>query len=167
MFYYCGPVAHAGIEGVAHTLKKNLEYEEAENFTASAVFSVFIEQMQNVLNYSAERLPQDEPDQNGISIGVMVIGHEENGYYILCGNRVYNVDIPRLRSKLETIQGMSKEELKNLYKERRRMEPESESKGAGLGLIEMARKGKRPMEYRFVPIDDEFSFYSIKVVVGR
>ena len=27
IFYYCGPVAHASIEGVALTLRKNLEYE--------------------------------------------------------------------------------------------------------------------------------------------
>lgn len=167
IFYYCGPIAHAGIEGVAQTLRKNLEYEEAGNLTAQSVFSVFIEQMQNILNYSAEKVPPNEAMENELRVGVVVIGHEQKGYFILCGNKIYNSDIPRLREKLEQIRNMSKEELKTLYKERRRMEPEPASKGAGLGLIEMARKGSEPIEYGFSPIDDNFSFFSIRVVVGR
>lgn len=167
MFYYCGPVAHASIEGVAQTLRKNLEYEEVGSLTAQSVFSVFIEQMQNILNYSAERLSNPEATDNDLRVGVVVIGHEENSFFILCGNKVYNTDIPGLTGKLKSIRNMNKDELKALYKERRRMEPDQESKGAGLGLIEMARKGTEPIEYSFLPIDQEFSFFTIRVVVGR
>ncbi len=167
IFYYCGPVAHASIEGVAQTLRKNLEYEEAGNLTAQSVFSVFIEQMQNILNYSAERLVNGKAAENDLRVGVVVIGHEQAGYFILCGNKIYNSDIPNLTEKLELIRHMNKDELKVLYKERRRMDPAPESKGAGLGLIEMARKGTEPIEYNFLPIDQNFSFFTIRVVVGR
>lgn len=167
IFYYCGPVAHASIEGVAQTLRKNLQYEEAGNLTAQSVFSVFIEQMQNILNYSAERIPNSEAVDNELRVGVVVIGHEKNGYFILCGNKVCKEDIADLTDKLELIRGMNKEELKALYKERRRMDPDPKSKGAGLGLIEMARKGTEPIEYSFLPIDEDHSFFTIRVVVGR
>ena len=167
IFYYCGPVAHASIEGVAQTLRKNLEYEEAGNLTSQAVFSVFVEQMQNILNYSAERLANIGASDNELRVGVVVIGHEGSGYFILCGNKIFNDDIPSLSEKLELIRHMSKDELKVLYKERRRMEPSPDSKGAGLGLIEMARKGTEPIEYDFLPIDEKFSFYTIRVIVGR
>lgn len=167
IFYYCGPVAHAGIEGVAQTLRKNLEYEEAGNLTAQSVFSVFIEQMQNILNYSAERVSKPEEEGHDLRVGVVVIGHDKKGYFIMCGNRMHSADVPALSEKLELIRNMNKEELKILYKERRRMDPAPESKGAGLGLIEMARKGTEPIEYDFLPVDDEFSFFTIKVVVGR
>jgi hypothetical protein len=165
IFYYCGPIAHASIEGVAQTLRKNLEYEEAGNLTSQSVFSVFIEQMQNILNYSAERLANTETVENGLRVGVVVIGHVQNGYYILCGNKVYNSDIAVLTQKIESVCHLNKEELKVLYKERRRMEPAAGSKGAGLGLIEMARRGSEPMEYSFTPINPDFSFYTIRVVV--
>lgn len=167
IFYYCGPVAHASIEGVAQTLRKNLEYEEAGNLTAQSVFSVFIEQMQNILNYSAERVSKPQDIEHDLRVGVVVIGHENDGYFILCGNKMYNTDVPALSEKLELIRNMNKEELKKLYKERRRMDPAPESKGAGLGLIEMARKGAEPIEYDFLPVDEEFSFFTIRVVVGR
>ena len=167
IFYYCGPIAHTSIEGAAQTLRRNLQYEEAGNLISQSVFSVFIEQMQNILNYSAERLQKADQEDDELRVGVVVIGHKENGYFILCGNKIYNRDISGLEEKIESIRNLSKDELKTLYKERRRMEVLPDSKGAGLGLIEMARKGSQPIEYSFTPIDDIFSFFTIRVVVER
>lgn len=167
LFCYSGPIDQASIEGVGSTLRKNLEIEEAGNVTTISVFSIFVEQVQNVLNYSAEKLSKSD-DENDLKIGIVVIGHEENdNYFIYCGNRVYNNDIPRLSENIELIKNLNKDELKVLYKERRKMEAVPGSKGAGLGLIEMARKSGKPMEYSFEKIDDVFSFFSIKVTVGR
>jgi hypothetical protein len=169
LFCYSGPIAHAGIEGVAQTLRMNLEYDDTGNATKLAVFSIFIEQVQNILNYSAERLCSAEADtENELSFGTVVIGREEDGsYFIYCGNRIYNKDIPELGKRIDEVKGLSKDELKALYKERRRMEPPPGSKGAGLGLVEIARKAGRPIEYSFRKIDEVFSFFVIKVVVGR
>ncbi|KJS86714.1 MAG: hypothetical protein JM58_06440 [Peptococcaceae bacterium BICA1-8] len=165
---YSGPIAQASIEGVGDTLRRNLEFEEAGNTTTLAVFSIFIEQAQNVLNYSAEKLSKDEEDQKELRVGVVVIGYDDTGdYFVYCGNRVYNQDISKIRNSLEHLRNLNKDELKMLYKERRRMEREPGSKGAGLGLIEMARKSEVPLGYSFEKIDEVFSFFSIKVVVGR
>lgn len=167
LFCYSGPIDQASIEGVGSTLRKNLELEEAGNVTTLSVFSIFVEQVQNILNYSAEKLSKAEYDDE-LKIGIVVIGHEQNGsYFIYCGNRVYNEDISKLSENIDLIRNLNKEELKALYKERRKMEPAPGSKGAGLGLIEMARKAGKPLEYSFEPIDDTFSFFSIKVIVGR
>jgi hypothetical protein len=165
ILYYCGPIAHASVEGVAQTLRKNLEYEEAGNQVAQSVFSIFIEQVQNVLNYSAEKPPSFKMAEDDLKVGMVVIGHENAGYYILCGNKVFNSDIGILQEKIDFLCHMNKEELKALYKERRRMDPGPGSKGAGLGLIEMARKSSEPLEYDFIPIDDEFSFFTIRAAV--
>lgn len=168
LFCYSGPIDQASIEGVGSTLRKNLEIEEARNVTTISVFSIFVEQVQNVLNYSAEKLGKSEDDADDLKIGIVVIGHEENGdYFIYCGNRIYNEDIPRMSENIELIKDLNKDELKALYKERRRMDATPGSKGAGLGLIEMARKSLKPIEYSFEKIDDVFSFFSIKVMVGR
>jgi len=168
IFCYSGPIDQSSIEGVGTTLRRNLVIDEAGNTTTISVFSIFVEQVQNILNYSAEKLSEAEKLENELRIGIVVIGREENNdYFVYCGNRVYNNDITRISNQLDMIKKLNKDELKSLYKERRRMEPEPGSKGAGLGLIEMARKSSRPFEYSFVKIDDLFSFFSIKVVVGR
>lgn len=168
LFCYSGPIAQTSIEGVGVTLRRNLEAEEAGNTTTLSVFSIFIEQVQNILNYSAEKLNRDEQDENELRVGIVVIGHEESGdYSICCGNKIYNRDVSKLENSIENIRNRSKDELKILYKERRKMESESGSRGAGLGLIEMARRSSEPISYSFEKIDEEFSFFSIKVVVRR
>lgn len=168
LFCYSGPIAHAGIEGVAQTLRMNLEYDDTGNATKVAVFSIFIEQVQNILNYSAERLGGAETEsENELGFGTVAIGREADGsYFIYCGNRVYNKDTAELGRRIDELKGLSKDELKALYKERRRMEPPPGSKGAGLGLVEIARKAGKPIEYSFRKIDEIFSFFIIKVVVG-
>lgn len=168
LFCYSGPIAQTCIEGVGTTLRKNLEAEEAGSTITLSVFSIFIEQVQNVLNYSAEKLNKDDQDENELRIGIVVIGHEQSGdYFIYCGNRIYNQDIPRLKNNIENIGKLSRDELKILYRERRKKESEPGSREAGLGLIEMARRSSEPLSYSFEQIDEEFSFFSIKVVVRR
>ncbi len=165
IFSYSGPVAHAGLEGIAQTLRRNLEMEEAGHNATQAVFSVFIEQMQNILNYSAEHPKLADNDAESLRVGIIVVGVEEDNYFVYCGNRVLQADVANLKKRIELIRMMNKDELKSFYKERRRMEPEPGSKGAGLGLIEMARKAGQPIDFDFSAIDERFSFFSIKVVV--
>jgi len=168
LFCYSGPIAQSSIEGIGSTLRRNLAIEEAGPTASLSVFSIFIEQVQNVLNYSAEKLNNAEKSDDSLRVGIVVIGTEENGdYFVYCGNQVCNQDIPNLRKNIDLIRSLSKDELKTLYKERRRMEPELGGKSAGLGLIEMARKSGRPMEYSFIEIDNHISFFSIKAMVGR
>ncbi len=167
LFCYSGPVSQKSLEGVGTSLRRNLEYDEAGNKATLSIFSIFVEQVQNILNYSAEKLIHEEPAEEELRFGVIVIGREEYGYFIYCGNRVYNQDIPSLREKIEEVRSLDKDELKALYKTRRRMESAETSKGAGLGLIEMARKAGEPLEYSFTEIDRETSFFSIKVIVRR
>lgn len=168
LFSYCGPIDQASIEGVGSTLRRNLELESADHVSKMSVFSIFIEQVQNILNYSEDKLKADTDPDNELRVGIVIIGREESGEYsVYCGNRIYTADAPRLEQWIGHLSALSKDELKQLYKERRRMEPEPGSKGAGLGLIEMARKAGRPMEYGFTAIDGQYSFFTMKVVVGR
>lgn len=165
LFCYSGPMAQASIEGVGNTLRRNLEFEETGKMTQMAVFSTFIEQVQNVLNYSAEKV---SPENDDLRVGLTVVGHDESeNYCVYCGNRVYNDDISRIAESIDSLRNLSKEELKALYKERRRDVSAPGSKGAGLGLIEMARRALTPLEYSFEPINDSQSFFSIKAVIER
>lgn len=168
LLYYSGPIDQASIEGVGHTLRRNLEINAAGRATSISVFSIFIEQVQNILNYSAEKLGDLDDMDPEMSIGVIVIGYEENSDYFICGgNCVYNEDISRIKSSIDTVNSLDKNELKALYKERRRQTTASGRKGTGLGLIEMARKSAQAFSYSFSRIDKLYSFFTIKVVVRR
>jgi hypothetical protein len=165
VFCYCGPISQSTIEGIGSTLRLDLEMEEADMSTSQKIFSVFIEQMQNILNYSEEKIINDSELEKELRIGVLVIGEEGNNFYVYCGNKIYNKDEEKIKGRIDEISGLNQEELKALYKQRRKIEPQKGSKGAGLGLIEMARKSGLPIEYSFKKLDQEFSFFSIKVLI--
>ena len=60
---------------------------------------------------------------------------------------------------------MSKDELKALYKEQLRAEPEVGSKGAGLGFTEIARRASKPLEFDFIDLDNNRAFFALKATI--
>lgn len=162
IFCYSGPVVQEGLEGISQTLRKKLQADEVEFAVAQAIFSIFVEEMQNILNYSAEKqLFRESETTVSLSCGIFLIGTNDDGYFLYCGNQILSSDIPYLTEKIEEIRPMSKEELKDLYRRRRRLPPDNGSKGAGLGLIEIARRSGSSIDYKFTKINESCSFFSI------
>lgn len=162
IFCYSGPVVQEGLEGISQTLRKKLQADEVGFAVSQAIFSIFVEEMQNILNYSAEKQVFHESEETvSLSCGIFLIGTNENGYFLYCGNQVYTKDVPYLSDKIEEIRPMSKDELKALYRERRKQTPAQSSKGAGLGLIEIARRSGSSIEYKFTKVNESCSFFSI------
>jgi hypothetical protein len=141
-----------------------MKLEEASTTTALRVFSMVVENAQNIIRYSAEKYPKDVEGEE-LSFGIIAVGQEKGNYFVICGNIVRNESIDRINNKLSNLQNMNKEELKAHYKNQLKKGPDKDSKGAGLGFIEMARKASKPIEFGFQKIDDEFSFFSLKIVI--
>ena len=60
---------------------------------------------------------------------------------------------------------MNKDELKAVYKEQLRAEPEVGSKGAGLGFMEIARRASKPIEFDFTDVDAHYAFFALKATI--
>lgn len=163
-FCFCGPLSQDLLVEIGHTLRNKMKLETNAS-TIVKFFSLFVEQAQNIVHYSAEKVLSSQSGAEELSSGIIVIGYEGEHYYIVCGNQIENNAVDRLQEKLTLIKNMSKEELKSYYKEQRRKEADKESKGAGLGFIELARKATRPIEFEFQPIDEHFSFFSLKTTI--
>jgi len=60
---------------------------------------------------------------------------------------------------------MTREELKTYYLEALGSSELSAKGGAGLGMIEMARKSGNRIEYSFDPVNERMSFFSLVVKI--
>ena len=171
IFAYSGYVTEPVLSGVGEALKQKLTIDDADTKTLRSVFAVFVEQMQNIIRYSAEKAHPAPPptSERGalkeIRYGILTIGREGDDYVVCAGNLIEQSDVERLRERLNRIRGMSKEELKALYKEKLRADPEQGSKGAGLGFIEVARRATRPIEFDFTEVDDGHAFFALKATI--
>lgn len=84
-----------------------------------------------------------------------------NGTHLLAStNLVETKNLGTLKDALDSLQNLSKEELKEMYLNALGNNMMSEKGGGGLGLIEMARKTKNPPQYHFDQVNDEyFNFF--------
>jgi hypothetical protein len=171
IFAYSGYVTEPVLSGVGEALKRKLAIDDADTKTLRSVFAVFVEQMQNIIRYSAEKAEASLPPAADtralmqIRYGILTIGREGRDYVVCAGNLVERADVERLRARLSRIRDMSKDELKALYKEQLRAEPEQGSKGAGLGFMEIARRASKPIEFDFTDVDKTHAFFALKATI--
>lgn len=167
---YNGPVWVDGMEGIGKTLRKRLELDELPLSTSQSVFSIFMEQMYNVLHYSADRgtvCSEDTGEEIPVSYGVFVLGTKDKQYFIQCANKIEPGQIPHLKKRIDFLNSLDKPGLRQHYKERIRADNDNPySKGAGIGLIEIARRANSKIEYAFLPLEDGCSLFTLYVTVG-
>ena len=166
VFCYSGFMTESVLTGIGNAVKRKLEIEEADRQTAKGVFSVFVEQVQNVIRYSAEREPPvPAVSANELRYGVLTVGRTEDRYFVSCGNLIRNDDLDRLDAQLHHIQTLDKDGLKALYKETLKGEVPEGSKGAGVGFIDIARRATHGFEFDFTKVDDSHSFFCLRAYV--
>lgn len=73
----------------------------------------------------------------------------DNAFYINSINAIIDEDRARLKDMVERVNQLDKEGLTRLYRERLSTSTISEKGGAGLGLIELARKSGQAIRYSF------------------
>ncbi|NMC32663.1 MAG: hypothetical protein GYA36_09430 [Veillonellaceae bacterium] len=164
MINFSGRFTQAIIEQLGDAVKKYLETEATSLTDTYNVFSVFIEQTQNIRNYDVKKA--DSPFGERIAnSGIVAIGKTPTGYFVSSGNIVDNSDISGLTTLLEEIVGLDKAGLKKRYKEQLREAVPPGSTGAGLGFLDMARRASSPPTYSFTAVDENLSFFTLKVSI--
>jgi len=151
---YVGPLWPEGIDGLAEMLKKRLDSENMTLSASQAIFSVFVEMANNMLMYSVD-------DRN-----IFILGKHGKRFFLQTGNAMRISSVEFLKSRLEQLNSMSKSELRAFLKEQRREKNTNpESKGGGIGLIEVARRSYSKIEYEFTELGGEVAHFSVYVVV--
>ena len=163
VFYYEGYFSQTIIAAVADAVKMRTEYVGASNTTRRKLFSSFIEMTQNIIHYSVDAYAQrnDAQFNNEVRHGSICISTENEHFHLHCANPVQSDVARQLREKLEHLRSLTIEEIKREYKEMLRADTAEESKGAGLGLLTVARDASAPLDFQFLPITgtDNVLFY--------
>ncbi len=167
IFAYSGYVTEQVLAGVGEAIKQKMTIEDADRKTMRSVFAVFVEQMQNIIRYSAEKIPPGATADavNELRYGILTVGQDETGYIVHAGNLIEQSDTDRLRTRLAMLQTMSRDELKSAYKMQLKAGPDEFSKGAGIGFIEIARRASEPIDFDITDIDDKHAFFALRACI--
>lgn len=162
---YSGYVSEDILLAVGDTLRERLEDHARDGTQIRNVFSIFVELMQNIIRYGVEG-PQPGPsDGEKPSFGIVMVAENESGMDIIAGNFVASNEARQLVERVEMLQSKSSDELRQMYRERLRETPDEQSKGASLGLIEIARRSTLPLSCEIMPAADGLNFFMIKATV--
>jgi hypothetical protein len=160
-----GDLSENVLFSLGEVLKLRMIQGETDATIAKRVFSIFVEQAQNIIRYSADKLPTDRASGGMISAGMIVVGVENGHFFVVCGNEIPKADAAILRERLDHIAGMSSEELKRFYREKLRQAPDEGSLGGSIGLIEIARRSSAPVEFEFHDLGSERSLFCLKAFI--
>ena len=126
------------------------------------MFNIMVECLQNLHHHITQ--PAQDAGKDLPSVIVMV-AKNVTGYSIITGNFVREAEVGSLKNRLEEINSMSKEEIKDLYKSVLSDGKMSEKGGGGLGMIDIARKSGEKLDFGFIPFGKDKSFFSLNVKV--
>jgi hypothetical protein len=166
--FYSGPVWADGIDGLAEFLLKRLDMDEIPLSASQSVFSVFVEQLNNLLMYSTEKehFEYEEKPAVSASRGVFVMGKTDGRYFVQTGNLMKNSSVELLKNRIDHLNTLDKQQLRQFLKEQRRAENDNpESRGAGIGLIEVARRATSKIDYDLIPCGEGSTYFSMYVTV--
>jgi hypothetical protein len=163
IFSFCGDIDQKLLELIIEMVKHYQENKSTGIKKNTNMTYIFIELVQNIKNYRLNQIDNANFDKIRDNI-VVLVGKNEDGFYISCQNLVEINDAILLKSRLENLSELSLYELNKLYKFTRNKEIDPSKKGSGLGLIEVFRKvGK--VEFLFSEYDELFSIFTVYVVV--
>lgn len=166
LYCYSGMFTQGIIEETGEILMRKIEKESNDINVTQKVVTIFIEQIQNILIHSEEKY-YDENDEKEYPSGIVTIGYQDNAYFVLSGNIIKKDAKSAIAEKIDKMNSLDKNELKTLYKEKLKSTEPLTQKGAGLGLIEIARRCSSPIEYNFTDINTTQTYYAIKVSVNK
>ncbi|NOU17791.1 MAG: hypothetical protein HOO91_09555 [Bacteroidales bacterium] len=161
---YEGEITHQITKAFTSLTESNMAKEEESNTVQKKVFHVMVECLQNISKH-ADSFGSD--DFLFAGRGIFMVSKGDIEYHVTTGNVIENAKIEELSRILDHINVLDKEGLKQLYKTQMREGRLSEKGGAGLGFIDIARKTGRKLDYHFLSIDEETSFFILTSTISR
>lgn len=123
--------------------------------TQKRVYFVMVESLQNITRHQDVSQTQDNQ-------ALFVVQNKDGKYGMASGNVIENSNIESLQQKLDKINSLDADALKAYYKDVLENTGLSEKGGAGLGLIEIARRSGSKLFYNFKAISDNLSYFYFK-----
>lgn len=159
---YCGEFSQELNKTLLAFTERKFKAENLEDNTRRRIFNIMVELLQNVSKNKVD-LTEGTPEISAI----FMLGTQKDDYLLMTSNMISNEKIPPLKSRLDQVNSLDKEGLKQLYKETRLSTTFDENSGAGIGIIDIARKAESRLEYNFEELDNKYSLFSLLIRVAK
>jgi hypothetical protein len=159
MFAYRGVVTNENSISLLTLLEKEMESSEFGFLGRKRVFMFVLESLQNITRHSSKELYAD--------MSLVVYSKTDAGYTVTTGNVIPASASENLKERLDQLNRLDAKGIKEVYRQMLSVSEFSDMGGAGLGLIEMAKKTGNKLDYDFVSIDNDHSYFILSKTVDE
>jgi len=165
MVVYQGEVTHQITKAFSSLAEEAMNKQDEDSFgVKKKVYHIMIECLQNIFRYSDDPETGDPLDPG---MGVFVVERTENEYSVTTGNAVANSKVDDIKALIDNINSLDKKSLSVLYNKTMMEGSITETGGAGLGFIDIARKTGQKLVYHFEKINDNTCFFLLRMKIIR
>jgi len=159
-----GSITSELINDILEAVEAKLEKENTESRLRKKIYNVLVESLQNLYHHIEQHHEGIQEDLEP-KFGVMAIRKEGEFYKVTTGNFVSSNRIKFLKEKIDKINSLTKDELKDMYKFILNHQKLSAKGGGGLGLVDIARKSGSRLEYEFYNYNGNYYFFNLTISV--
>ena len=164
MLSFKGEVTSDLLTSILQIMESKMETLEEPPKIKKKVYNILVECLQNLYHHLDD---DDYKTKINEKSALFMIRKVDGEYSIMTGNFISTENVETMKRRLDTINEMDQDELKVYYKEVLNNGEMSDKGGGGLGMIDIARKSGKKLEYNFNPIDDNYSFFSLNIKVAQ
>lgn len=147
-------------DSILSLAETNLDDSKDGIKTRKRVYFILVEGLQNITRH------QEAVNNENETPGLLIIQRKNFDYVITTGNLIKTEGVPHLEGLLQKINSLDKKELKEYYRTILSSRTFSEKGGAGLGLIEIARKSGNKLNYGFEKINAGYSYFYLQTRIN-
>jgi len=133
---------------------------------AKKTYNVLVEALQNLFHHI--EMPSDfiENTENVNKFAIFVFSKLNNfAYKLTTGNFIKAEKKQFLKDRIDQINYLTPDELKDLYKKVLNNDEFSSKGGGGLGMIDIAKKTGNKLNYKFESYNKDFQFFILEIIL--
>ncbi|MDP4209964.1 MAG: SiaB family protein kinase [Bacteroidota bacterium] len=162
---YKGKVTIQVVSSLLDEVERKLTELDEEPRIRKKVYNILVECLQNLYHHVEDVALPGEILEEG-NMAILVIKKVDNQYKITTGNFVRVKRIKPLKSKIDKINSLTQDEIKDMYKFILNHQRLNVKGGGGLGLLDIARRTGNKFDYTFHVIDERYNFFNLDVYVS-
>ena len=163
LLVYSGEVNPDIISRLLQLAEDKLDALEITGGVRKRVFHILVECLQNLYHHAetvvvpGNNLPSRD--------SVVQLRRDDEAFYVETGNYLLTAVKEKLTDHLSKINSLSKEQVREYYKNIMTDNGFTAKGGAGLGFIDIARKSEEPLQYNFIDLSNDVCFFEFSAKI--
>ncbi|HCT29168.1 MAG TPA: hypothetical protein DIW31_00170 [Bacteroidales bacterium] len=156
-----GPLSYEEIGFLLNKMATLLDKRGMNITIRKKVYAAMVESLENIYKHQ-DTIADDKEYMPKFSLLI-----DSQNISLFVSNSILNHKVSLLKGKLDKVNSLDKDGLKDLYKNTILSGNVSPKGGAGLGIINIAKVSENKVNYTFSAINDRYSYFTLNVLISH